>query len=222
MMETHGVMGGVNNVLEWITRLVLLNILWIFFSLLGFIVLGFFPATVSMFAVVRRWAMGEMDISITKVFWRSYKKEFIKSNILGAVILLVGTVLVIDYHFLQQASPQIQNLLSVPFLIISILFVCVLFYIFPMYVHYDLKILQVFKNSFFIMIMRPFSTIMIFVSSVGLAILLSFGPPLLLVCSGNIFALVMTKPAINAFNAISKKSEMNMSRNLNEKDLLNE
>lgn len=216
MVETHGFMGGVNNILEWISRLALLNLLWISFSLLGLIVFGFFPATVAMFSIVRRWAMGDMDFSIPKLFWRTYKKEFIKSNLLGAIISLLGLVLIIDFFFLQQASSQIQNLLSVPFLIISILFVCSLFYIFPMYVHYDMKIVQVIKNSFFIMIMRPFSTIMMFVCSIGLAILLSFAPPLLIICSGNLFALLMTKPAMNAFLHINRKKQLVVSKDLTE------
>lgn len=220
MIETHGFMGGVNNILEWISRLALLNLLWISFSLLGLIVFGFFPATVAMFSIVRRWAKGDMDISIPKLFLESYKKEFIKSNILGAIISLLSLVLMIDFFFLQQATPHIQNLLSVPFLIILILFICSLFYIFPMYVHYDMKIVQVIKNSFFIMIMRPFSTIMMFVSGVGLAILLSFAPPLLIICSGNIFALVMTKPAMNAFDHINRKKQMAVSNGLTEHDLL--
>ncbi|WP_078544590.1 YesL family protein [Litchfieldia alkalitelluris] len=207
MVETHGFLGAVNNVLEWISRLALLNLLWIFFSFLGLIVFGLFPATVAMFSVVRRWAMGEMEISITKVFWKSYKKEFAKSNLLGGIISSVGLVLVIDFLFLKQASPQIQHFLFVPFLIILILFICTLFYVFPMYVHYEMKLLDVLKNSFIVMIMRPLSTIMMFVCGVGLMILLSFAPPLLIICSGNVFALLMTKPAMNAFNHINRKYE---------------
>ncbi|MGM0875785.1 MAG: YesL family protein [Bacillota bacterium] len=206
-METHGFLGGVNSILEWISRLALLNLLWIFFSLVGFIIFGFFPATAAMFAVVRRWALVEMEFSVLSLFWKSYKKEFVKSNLLGAIITLIGIVLMIDFYFLQQASTNIQNLLYVPFLILSIIFLCLLFYVFPMYVHYDMKILQIMKNSFFMMIMRPFSTLMILVSSGGLIFLLSYAPPLLLICSGNVLALVMTKPAINAFNTISQKSQ---------------
>ncbi|MFC4321510.1 YesL family protein [Litchfieldia salsa] len=207
MVETHGFMGAINNVLEWISRLALLNILWIFFSFLGLIVFGLFPATVAMFSVVRRWAMGDMEISITRVFWESYKKEFSKSNLLGGIISCIGLVLFIDFLFLKQVSPQIQGFLFVPFLIILILYVCTLFYVFPMYVHYEMKLLEVLKNSFIVMIMRPISTIMMLVCGVGLMILLSFAPPVLIVCSGNVFALLMTKPAMNAFNHINRKYE---------------
>lgn len=201
-METHGFMSGVNNILEWISRLALLNILWIGFSLLGFVVLGFYPATVAMFAVVRRWAMGDLDAPVFSVFWSSYKKEFLKSNMLGTVISLIGIILFIDYLFLKQASPMVQNLLNVPFLIISLIYICVLLYVFPMYVHYEMKVFHVIKNSFFVMIMNPLPTLLMLVSSVGLVILLSFAPPIMIVCSGNVLALTMAKPAMNAFKKI--------------------
>ncbi|WP_338786490.1 YesL family protein [Metabacillus sp. FJAT-53654] len=206
-METTGFMGGLNSILEWISRLALLNLLWIFFSLLGFIIFGFFPATAAMFAVVRKWALGEMEIPVFKTFWSSYKKEFIKGNILGSIIMLMGVVLLIDFLFLQQAAQSIQNLLLVPFYIISIIFVCMLFYIFPMFVHYEMKTFDIIKNSFFVMIYNPFSTLLILVGSVGLLLLLSYAPPLLIICSGNVLALAITKPANNAFNKMNRKHQ---------------
>lgn len=206
-METHGFMSGVNNILEWISRLALLNILWIGFSLLGFIVLGFYPATVAMFAVVRRWAMGDFEAPVFSVFWSSYKSEFVKSNMFGAVISLIGIILFIDFLFLKQASSMVQNLLNVPFLIISLIFICSLLYVFPMYVHYNMKVLDVLKNAFFVMVMNPFKTLIMLISCVGLVILFSFAPPLMIVCSGNVLALVMSKPAMNAFNKVNKKHE---------------
>ncbi|MBD8068689.1 YesL family protein [Bacillus sp. PS06] len=220
MVETHGFMGAVNNVLEWISRLALLNILWIFFTFLGLIVLGFYPATVAMFSVVRKWAMGDFEASVTKVFWNSYKKEFKKSNLLGGVISSVGLVVFIDFLFLRQASPEVQSFLFVPFLLILILFICTLFYVFPMYVHYEMSIRDVLKNSFVVMVMRPLSTLMILVCGIGFMILLSFAPPLLIICSGNVFALMMMKPAMNAFEHVNRKYEKAMAKELEKQNLL--
>lgn len=209
-MQTSGVMSGLNQLLEWVTRLVFLNLLWIFFSLLGLVLFGFFPATAALFAVVRRWALGDMDIPVLKTFWASYKKEFIKSNLLGLLIIISGIVLVIDYLFLQQANETILNLLYVPFLIVTLIMTCMLIYIFPMYVHYEMKVLQIIKNSFFVMIMNPISTIVILIGCFGLFFLLSFAPPLMIICSGNILALAITKPANTAFNKINVKHQKTM------------
>ncbi|MDQ0232530.1 YesL family protein [Metabacillus malikii] len=203
-METTGFLGGINSIFEWITRLALLNLLWLFFTVIGLFVFGFFPATVAMFAVVRKWALGELDISITKTFWQSYRHEFMKSNILGLWILLISCVLFIDYIYLQHTT-DMKQLLTAPFFIVTLLFACMLFYIFPMYVHYEMKISQLLKSSFFVMIMNPISTCTMLVGTSGLLFLLSYGPPLMIVCSGNVIALAIVKPAINAFNKINRK-----------------
>ncbi|KKI91924.1 hypothetical protein WQ54_12410 [Bacillus sp. SA1-12] len=211
-METTGFMGGVNNILEWISRLAWLNLLWISFSLLGLVAFGFFPATAAMFAVVRKWAVGEMEISIYKTFLSSYKKEFGKSNLLGLVLMMITAILAIDFVYLYQASSGIQNVLIVPFMIVSLIFVCMLFYIFPMYVHFDMKVLQVLKNSFFVMIMNPLQTLLMLVGTGGLLFLLSYAPPLLIICSGNILALAITKPAFNAFHKVNRKLQIMMQK----------
>ena len=40
---------------EWISRLFLLNILWVVFTIVGLGIFGFGPATAAMFAIVRKW-----------------------------------------------------------------------------------------------------------------------------------------------------------------------
>jgi uncharacterized membrane protein YesL len=207
-METSGLFGGLYKITEWIQRLAILNLLWIGFTLLGGILFGFFPATTAMFAVVRKWVMGDLEIPVFKTFWSSYKKEFVKSNILGLILSLVAIVLYIDYHFLQASTNEILRLLEVPFLIVTLLFICMLFYVFPIFVHYDMKIKEVIKNSFFIMIMNPISTFIMLLSTSGLLIAMSFAPPLMIVVSGNVIALSIMKPAWNTFNKISRKQEV--------------
>jgi len=207
-METSGFFGGLNSLFEWITRLAFLNLLWIAFTACGLVIFGFFPSTVAMFAVVRKWALGDLHVPIFKTFWDSYKKEFMKSNILGVLIGLISFVLCLDYLYLRQASDEIYQLFSVPLLIVIILFICMLLYIFPMYVHYEMKAVQIIKNSFFVMIMNPISTFIMLIGTLGLIFLLTFAPPLTIVISGNIIALTIVKPAINSFNKINRKYKM--------------
>ncbi|MBS4208345.1 YesL family protein [Bacillus sp. FJAT-50079] len=201
-METaSGFMGGLYRLLDWVTKLAYVNLLWIGGMFAGFVLFGIYPATTAMFAVVRKWAMGELDTPIFKTFFSSYKKEFFKSNILGIIITSFSLVLYIDYYFIKTMSLQI---LFIPFWIFVLLFICTLFYLFPMFVHYEMKLRDVIKNSFFVMIMNPISTVMMLVASGGILFLLSFAPPLLIICSGNILALIVMKPAYNAFKKMNK------------------
>ncbi|MGS2776999.1 YesL family protein [Robertmurraya sp. GLU-23] len=207
-METSAFMGGFYKLLEWISRLAFLNILWISFSLLGLILFGFFPATVAMYSVVRKWMYGKEDVSIFRTFWTAYKQEFVKSNLLGLIIFTIGVILYIDFHFVIQATNSFVSILYIPFLLISFILVCMVFYIFPMFVHYDMKISQVIKNSFFVMIMNPISTFYMLIGSFGICFALSYAPPICILYSGNLLALFIMKPATMAFEKIEQKSKL--------------
>jgi uncharacterized membrane protein YesL len=207
-MDTSGFLGGFNKLLEWISRLAYLNLLWISFSLLGLIIFGFFPATVAMFAVVRKWMLGNDELSIFKTFWTSYKREFIKSNLLGLIIIALGLILYIDYHFIINSPSGFVSILYVPFFIITFIFTSMLFYIIPIFVHYDMKICQVIKSSFFVMIMNPLSTFYMLIGTFGILFVLSYAPPICLLYSGNLLALFIMKPATNAFEKINQKSQL--------------
>jgi uncharacterized membrane protein YesL len=207
-MDTSGFLGSFNKLLEWISRLAFLNLLWISFSLLGLIIFGFFPATVAMFAVARKWMLGNDEMSIFKTFWTAYKREFLKSNVLGVIIVAIGLILYIDFQFVQHAANSFVSILYVPFFIITLIFISMLFYIIPIFVHYDMKLSQVIKNSFFVMIMNPLSTFYMLIGSFGILFVLSYAPPICLLYSGNLLALFIMKPATNAFEKINQKSQL--------------
>jgi uncharacterized membrane protein YesL len=201
-------MESLNKLLEWISRLAFLNLLWISFSLLGLVIFGFFPATVAMFAVVRKWMLGNDEMSIFKTFWTAYKREFLKSNILGVIILAIGLILYIDFQFVLHSSSSFVSILYVPFFIITLIAISCVFYIIPIFVHYDMKISQVIKNSFFVMIMNPLSTFYMLIGSFGICFVLSYAPPICILYSGNLLALFIMKPATNAFEKINQKSKL--------------
>jgi uncharacterized membrane protein YesL len=207
-MDTSGFMESLNKLLEWISRLAFLNLLWISFSLLGLVIFGFFPATVAMFAVVRKWMLGNDEMSIFKTFWTAYKREFLKSNILGVIILAIGLILYIDFQFVLHSSSSFVSILYVPFFIITLIAISCVFYIIPIFVHYDMKISQVIKNSFFVMIMNPLSTFYMLIGSFGICFVLSYAPPICILYSGNLLALFIMKPATNAFEKINQKSKL--------------
>jgi uncharacterized membrane protein YesL len=207
-MDTSGFMESLNKLLEWISRLAFLNLLWISFSLLGLVIFGFFPATVAMFAVARKWMLGNDEMSIFKTFWTAYKQEFWKSNLLGLMISIVGIILFIDFRFVQLAETSFASILYVPFFIVTFIFIAMLFYIIPIFVHYDMKLSQVIKNSFFVMIMNPLSTFYMLIGSFGICFVLSYAPPICILYSGNLLALFIMKPATTAFEKINQKSKL--------------
>jgi uncharacterized membrane protein YesL len=207
-MDTSGFMGGLYRLFDWISKMALLNLLWIFFTVLGLGLFGFFPATAAMFAVMRKWIYGEDDIPVIRTFWTSYKREFIKSNLLGSIISSAGVVLLVDFLFIQNASNESLSLLYAPLLILAFLFFSMTFYVIPMFVHYDMKIGQVIKNSFFVMILNPISTFSMVVGTFGICFALSYAPPIAIIFSGNLIALIVMKFSSKSFDKVHAKSQM--------------
>lgn len=142
---------------EWMVRFAKLNLLWILFSTLGFIVLGVMPATVALFAVVRKWVYGQ-TVPISRFFWLSFKNNFLKANMAGSIVVLIGLILYFDYQFLQAGQHPLLNILALIILFMSFFYIVMILFFFPVFVHYDLSMIGYLKNSLLMGILYPKQT----------------------------------------------------------------
>jgi uncharacterized membrane protein YesL len=208
-----GYMGIIYTISNWIIRLAYVNILWIAFTLLGLIILGFFPATAAMFAVIRKWVLGNEDNPVFRTFWTVYRKEFLKSNLLGIFLSSIGYFLYIDYLLISEGSNNFIQLFHYPLLIIILLYLLTILFVFPIYVHYDLKLFQVIKNSLITMIISPFITLIMIIASFVVYLLLSTFPGLLPLFGGSLLAFLLTRSFLIATNRIERIKKMNTNKN---------
>jgi uncharacterized membrane protein YesL len=204
-MELNGLMGVLYRFAEWIMRLAYANLLWILFTLTGLVLFGFFPSTIGLFAVVRKWVRGEHDIPVFKTYWNTFRTEFVKGNILGFILSLIGCMIYIDLKFFQ-----LQH--GIPFLFLSYLFIALFFvyfltlaYFFPVFVHYDLSMFQYIKQSFFIMISQPFGTIVMVAGMLVVYYIMLFIPGLIPFFAASLFAYVVTWIASRVFSRLENK-----------------
>ncbi len=153
-----------NRICIWIYRLAYLNILWILFTLLGLGILGIYPATAAVFVIVRKWNIYE-EPPIFKTFWTSYKKDFVKVNFLGYILLLIGLFLFLDLRFFQASDSSILMYLSYIYFPMIVLYLITTLYVFPVYTNYELKIIHVIKNAFLLAIGNLLTTLFMIVSS---------------------------------------------------------
>jgi len=165
-MQFSGVAGGLYRVGNWIILLGTLNVLWIIFSLLGLIVFGLFPSTVAMYTVVRQCIRGKNDLPIFRTYWESYRSNFLKANALGLTLFIIAYLIYIDFIFLNTLTGWPAILLNVILISALILFSVVMLLIFPVFVHYELRILQYIKVSIVIGISYPIQTLFILLSAV--------------------------------------------------------
>ncbi|GAA0308021.1 putative membrane protein YesL [Gracilibacillus halotolerans] len=200
-------MNKLNVAFEWITKVAYLNLLWILFTILGAVFIGLFPATAATFAVVRKWITGYTDAPLFKTFWKEWKESLVQANILGYMIAVIGYILYLDFLFVTVSQTDFALLLTIPFLIISILFGLTSLYVFPVYVYFEMKPLQVFKNAFFIMLLNPFPTLIMAFGLFGIGFLLYQFQWMALFFSMSMFALALLMPAKRSFSKIADKKQ---------------
>jgi uncharacterized membrane protein YesL len=190
---------------EWIMRLAYVNFLWISFSALGLIAFGIFPSTIAMFTVVRQWVIGNSDIKIFKTFWSSYKNDWIKGNIIGIILLAIGYLIYLENSIIAENTELLLQFSKYPFLLLVLGFVFLLLYIFPIYVHYQISIVQVFKNSLLIMLINPFYNVVLALSLVLLYYIFQIVPPLAFFFIGSVTAYTIMWGCYQSFKNVQKK-----------------
>jgi len=202
----HGFIAGYYKFSVWAMRLAYVNLLWIVFTILGLGIFGFMPATTGMFAVIRKWNMGDDEIPIFATFWQSYKQEFIKVNILGILLFAIGYLLIVEFQILRMQESVLYQIVSFGVLVSLFIYTIVLTYFFPIFVHFNLKITDYLKWPFIIGIIHPILTVVLIG---GMAVLyyiaLMTVPAILFFFGGSITAFIIMWGASKSFS----KYEMN-------------
>jgi uncharacterized membrane protein YesL len=192
---------------EWIMRFAYVNLLWIGFTFLGVVVLGFFPATVAMFTVIRKWIMGETDIPVFQTFWTTYKSEFIRSNGLGLLIVIVGGLIVLNLVFIRNSGDSFTNMIQIPLYMFMFVVILTMFYLLPVYVHYELKLRQIIKNSFLLMIINPIENLVMISGVVAAYFVVRYVPGLGFFFGGSLTAGIIMGTCYLVFNKMDKKKQ---------------
>ncbi|WP_182200283.1 YesL family protein [Paraliobacillus salinarum] len=198
--------GSVYRATEWISRFAYVNGLWVLLTVAGLGVFGWAPATVAMFVVMRKWLMGEKDVSVFKMFWQAYKKHFIQANIFGLFYFGVGYILFFDLVYFKSQEGLIFQIMFYLFLMIFYVLIISLFFVFPVFVHYDLKKrLQVIKYSMVIPLMRPLEVIGFLAVGAILGFLLILFPSVGILFGISLFGYLDMYSAYRAFSKIEQK-----------------
>ncbi|WP_350343043.1 YesL family protein [Proteinivorax tanatarense] len=132
----------------WVWRIMHLNWAWILHTILGGVVLGLFPATLSMFYISKKWLKGGIDDGIWREFHRYYKENFWVANGLGWAYAFVGVFLVWDLYIVTQIQGFFPLLCMIAIIFALIFYVFAFFYLFSYYV--------CFKGSFKDYLFQPF------------------------------------------------------------------
>lgn len=131
-----------HRILETFSNYFFLNLLWLLMCLPLFTI---FASTTAMFSVVRKWTLKGESISLFSEFMKQFKTNFVKSSLIGLIWTFFGTVIGLYMVINVELS---SSILFYTIAFLSLWFVFLTIYLFPVMVHYDISILNVFKYSF--------------------------------------------------------------------------
>ncbi|OCA83227.1 hypothetical protein A8F94_19155 [Bacillus sp. FJAT-27225] len=155
-MELTGWKGSLYRYGNWAMKLACLNLLWLAGIAIGAGIAGFFPSTAAMFSVIRKWLQeGNLDLPLLAHFKQAYRKDFLKSNLYGYSWLIIGAILYVDLQFFRGIPTLWAALLSYVFFILGAIYIGALLFAFPVYVQFNLTILQYIRNTVLITLSNP-------------------------------------------------------------------
>ncbi|WP_407267830.1 YesL family protein [Radiobacillus sp. PE A8.2] len=204
-MQMTGVLGAFYHFSEWGVRLVYVNLLWFIFAALGGGILGVFPATQALFSVTRHWLNGDETIPVLRTFWKSYREYFIRSNILGYLLLLLGFILWIDFQFIQTQSGIVATASEIILIGMLFMYGIVVMYIFPVYTHYRMNLLDAIKDALFIGVLHPFRTFLMMLMHLLIFYILLLVPGIIPFISVSLLSLIGIYMAGLSFKRIDMK-----------------
>ncbi|MEK3734297.1 MULTISPECIES: YesL family protein [Paenibacillus] len=243
-MEMKGAMGGLYRLTEWITRIAFSNVLWVLctspflFILLTKYLMAvqtpeahneqllsnwilailspfvLFPATAALFTVVRKWVMGNPDVSVFKTFFKGYKENYKHSMIGGIVYTLLFVIMYVDYTVYMTQLEGFQLVGIVMLVLLLVVFVS-LFNFFSMTVHYEMKITQILKNSILLTLIRPFR---VFSTLAGSAVLIYIGFQMPVLFMFFLFCLIALLAFFNFYATFMKMQEQQEKMRLAEEE----
>ncbi|MCD7032967.1 DUF624 domain-containing protein [Metabacillus sp. GX 13764] len=181
-----GVFGRLGTVFDFLVKLSYLNVLCLFYSLLGGFFLGIFPAMAAAMTVLPGVCRNE-DLKIGTEFKKAAILHFKKANQLGWLFSILLFILYVDFGFFRSFGSIAALAASyVCFILMAVLFFSLLFAI-PLLVNYGGSVISCLKNSIKLTLGFPLLTLsaaiclsaalLLFLAAPGLLPMLAFSLP---------------------------------------------
>jgi uncharacterized membrane protein YesL len=170
--------------IEKLVDLFLLNLIWL---LMCIPVITIFPATVSMYGVIRKWVMGKETNGIFRTFFSLFRECFLQSFGISVLWAALGFFIYLDFRIVHLESSLIYLLLLGILGLLFLFFLSITVYLFPIMAHFDTKWKSVIKNSLTMTIVYPLSTILL-VSIFLISLYLVYLLPLFIFIIGSVTA----------------------------------
>lgn len=202
-MNIVNIRDGLYRILEWIMVLAWLNFLWLIFTLLGLVVFGWAPATVSLLSVLRKIHQ-EKDLRLPKFkeFYHPYKENFIRANGIGLILILTTSVLGYGFMTLPYLSGMSFYVMFIFYVIMTSLFMVMSFFVFPTLIHYQATFINYFKYALLIGLSNLHYGLLGLINLAFIYLLFRAFPGLILFFPISVPCAILMLIALKAFNKI--------------------
>lgn len=112
-----------------------------------------FPLYSGLVMIARKYAVEKKDINIVETFKKCVKdnwKAFLIHGVITYLIITLSSFAILYYYSLSSANPVYSALLTL-YMFFTAMLIAVMFYVPVISITYDVRIRDVYKNSFFIM-----------------------------------------------------------------------
>lgn len=162
-------MSGLHRFLGWHTvvgdtgrRFAWLQLLWLGHTLLGGVVLGIFPATAAVHAVLRRdqmvadgWSGSSQRERLTREFHLAWRRELLPANALGLTLGALWVFVLVDHWLLRTVEISFGPALQVPLWILTVVLVAVSGVVWVLQSHFAEGPFALLRRSFVLVLARP-------------------------------------------------------------------
>lgn len=176
---------------EWFSRLAIVNLLWLIFSMP---LVTLIPSTDALFQVMNDWSNGDTKKPIFRTFTHYFKQNFWSSFKIGLPFFLIIIILSLDSWFLDTqivASTGIQ-IYKYALYTFGLLFGLTFLYTYPLSKKVNLSVFRLYLSGMVVMISQPITSLIVLASLIILAIVLLKWPALFFFFSASVFAWIAT------------------------------
>ncbi len=221
---------GITRLLVWIMKFSVINLIWVTFCLpIIFITIPvffaddasgvftvllflsimapffFFPATMAMFGVVRKWVIGVDDVPLFFSFWKIYKENYKRSFLSGIFITFVFAILTLDIYYFSTINPMISGLFIIA-LFFSFHF---MIFFFANSVHTTLSFWDNMKNSMILSLINPvYNLCILFINVIILYVSFQLFTAFIPFFMGTTIAFVSFKGYYHLFRKVQESSKI--------------
>lgn len=207
--ESHHSTSLIMKGLEWIVTLAYLNLLWIGFSLIGLVFFGIGPATITVYALIRK-KLRQGDLAhIFSQFKKEFRKQLNPGNVYFPIVMGVAIFLYIDMRIISVLpESNIIQLVVIPALIIlTALAIVAATFTIGYYVEHDESIFKSFQQGLWLTLISPVSALIIIHALLLQFLILTYIPAFILFFSMSLYAFITEWIMNKAFNRIKTRKK---------------